>query len=308
MYRSILVPLDGSPFAEQSLPIATSIAKKSHATLTLVRVWDPSSYRDASELVPPAVNADAPERVAATEYLDAVATRLRSTSESSVNVSVRAGRIAGAIEECATEIGADLIVMTTHGRTGVSRAWLGSVTDAVVRLLAIPVLLWRPVEAPSPDAEVGLFRRIVIALDGSEAAEEILPHITAVGTLADAAYTLVRVVRPVVTPVHPYAYTAPAWQDDPAATEAAMSHARSYLGAIADRLKRAHPAAAVEIDVRLDQRVGSAIVDAVRDHSADLVALTTHARRGVRLLLGSVADKVLRGTEGAILVLHPAAH
>jgi nucleotide-binding universal stress UspA family protein len=305
MYRSILVPLDGSAFAEQALPVAKSIATASGAKLTIVRAWDPSNYHFDSELTPPFLEAAAHDRTVATEYLDAVATRLTTTTQIPVSAVAVAGRAADAIHECATNVDADLVVMTTHGLTGWSRAWVGSVADAVVRTVATPVLLCRPVETP-PAAPSKLFSRVVIALDGSAAAEEIVAHAVEIGRMGDASFTLVRVARPVRTPVHPYAYAAPAWQTDEAATEEAVSHARNYLNATAESLKARYPAVAIETDVRLDERAGVALVDAVRDHKADLVALTTHARRGVRLVLGSVADKVLRGTDGAVLVLRPA--
>lgn len=306
MYRSILVPLDGSPLAEQALPVAVAIATASGGTLTIVRAWDPSNYRFSSELTPPFLDRDAHDRTVATEYVNAVAARLGTTAGLRVSGTVVAGRAADAIHESATNVGADLVVMTTHGLTGWSRAWLGSVADAVVRTIAAPVLLCRPTENPSPTPP-RLFSRVVIALDGSAAAEEIVTHAAEIGKIGEASYTLVRVVRPVVMPVHPYAYAAPAWQTDHPATEEAVTHARNYLDATAVQLKARRPGAAVEVDVRLDDRPGVAIVEAVRDHKADLVALTTHARRGVRLVLGSVADKVLRGTESAILVLRPAA-
>jgi len=86
-----------------------------------------------------------------------------------------------------------------------------------------------------------------------------------------------------------------------------VSRAQNYLHAAAARPKAQYPGVTVELDVRLDERPGPAIVHAVQDHKADLVALTTHAHRGVRLVLGSVADKVLRGTDGALLELRPAA-
>jgi nucleotide-binding universal stress UspA family protein len=305
MYSSILVPLDGSPFAEQALPLAVSIATASRAKLTIVRAWDPSNYRFSSELTPPFLDAEAHDRMVATEYLDAVGGRLRTTSGVTVSAAVIAGRPVDAIHECATNVAADLVVMTTHGLTGWSRAWLGSVADAVVRTVAIPVLLCRPTETAAPMPSP-LFSRVVIALDGSPAAEEILPHAAELGRMGGASFTLVRVAPRVMMPVHPYTYAAPAWQIDQAALEEAVSHAHDYLNATAESLKARYPGSTIAVDVRLDERPGMAIVDAVQDHKADLVALTTHARRGVRLVLGSVADKVLRGTDGAVLVLRPA--
>jgi nucleotide-binding universal stress UspA family protein len=304
MYRAILVPLDGSTFAEHALPVAVSIAKALHAKMSIVRAWDPSNYRFGSEMPPPYLDAEAHDRLVAGEYLDAVAARLRSTDGIDVDVAVVAGRPADSIRERAVAIGADLIVMTTHGLTGWSRAWLGSVADAVVREVVTPVLLCRPAETPRSKSP-GTFEHILIPLDGSAAAEQILAHAAELGRIGGARYTLLRIVQSVKAPVHPYAYAAPAWQTDQAATEDAVSHATSHLAAAAEQLKARCPGASVELDVRLDERTGTAIVDAAREHQADLVALTTHVRRGMRVVLGSAADKVLRGTDGAVLVLHP---
>ena len=308
MYHSILVPLDGSAFAEQALPIAVSIAKSSGAKLTLVRAWDPSSYRFSSELTPPFLDTENHDRTIATAYLDTVVSRFRSADALGLDSAVVAGRAADAIIECRTQVGADLIVMTTHGRTGWSRAWLGSVADAVVRTDATPVLLCRPVDGPSTPRSAP-FARVLVPLDGSGAAEQILPHVAQIGRTGVASFILLRVVQPVVAPVHPYTYKgAPAWEtEDPARTKEAVSHARDHLDATREWLKARCSGATVDVDVRVDERVGWAIVNTAREQEADLVALTTHARRGVRLVIGSVADKVLRGTEGAVLVLRPTA-
>ena len=78
MYRSIVVPLDGSPFAEQAVATALPIAESSGAKVTLVRTWDPANFRYTSELTDPLVDDPAAhERLAAVEYLDGVASRLR---------------------------------------------------------------------------------------------------------------------------------------------------------------------------------------------------------------------------------------
>jgi nucleotide-binding universal stress UspA family protein len=101
-----------------------------------------------------------------------------------------------------------------------------------------------------------------------------------IGRTGSANYMVVRVVQPVVASVHPYTFNgAPAWQtEDPAATKEAVSHARNYLNATAGWLKAR--CATVDVEVRVDERVAGAIVNTAREHEADLVALTTHARRG----------------------------
>jgi nucleotide-binding universal stress UspA family protein len=304
MYRSILVPLDGSPFAEQALAIALTLAEASGAGVTLIRAWGPASYRYSSELTEPFVEVRARDKLAAADYLDSVAARLRPGTTATISVALIAGSVPEAIRECLTHGPDDLIVMTTHGLTGWSRAWIGSVADAVVRTVTAPVLLVRPLEA-SGAAPSGRFERVLVPLDGSAEAEEILTHAAEVG--ADARFILLRVERPVMIPVHPHSYAASAWLKDDEATEEVVRQAYDYLDTIAGSLKARRPEATVDVDVRFAERAGVAIVDAAQDYRADLVALTTHARRAARLVLGSVADKVLRGTHGSVLVLRPAA-
>ena len=304
MYHSILVPLDGSPFAEQALAVALTMAEASGAKVTLIRAWDPANYRYTSELTPPFLDAEARDKVAAADYLDSVAARVRSGTTAPIGVALIAGTAPEAIRECLTHRANELIVMTTHGLTGWSRAWIGSVADAVVRTVTAPVLLVRPLEA-SGAAPSGRFERVLVPLDGSMEAEEILTHAAEVG--GNARFILLRVERPVMIPLHPYSYAASAWKMDDDATEEVVTHAYDYLDGVARSLRARRPEATVDVDVRFAERAGTAIVDAAQDYKADLVALTTHARRGARLVLGSVADKVLRGTHGSVLVLRPAA-
>ena len=306
MYRSILVPLDGSAFAEQAIPVALTLAEGSGAKVTLARAWDPANYRYSSELTPPLgeVGARARDKLAAVEYLDTVAARVRPGTTVPIRVALIAGSAPEAIKECLTKEPHDLIVMTTHGLTGLSRAWIGSVADAVVRTVTAPVLLVRPLESNGV-APSGRFERVLVPLDGSAEAEEILTHAAEVG--GSARFILLRVERPIMIPLHPYTYAASAWRKDDDATEEVVTHAYDYLDGVAQSLKARRPEATVDVDVRFAERPAVAIVEAALDYRADLVALTTHASRAARWVFGSAADKVLRGTHGSVLVLRPAA-
>ena len=303
MYRSILVPLDGSPFAEQAIAVALTMAEASQAKVTLMRAWDPADYRYSSELTQPFLDAGARDKLAAADYLDSVAARVRPGTTASISVALITGSAPEAIRECLTQDPHELIVMTTHGLTGWSRAWIGSVADAVIRTVPAPVLLVRPLEA-SAAAPSGRFEHVLVPLDGSAEAEEIVTHAAEVG--GNARLILLRVERPVMIPLRPHTYAAPGWKMDDEATEDVLAHAYDYLDGVARSLKARRPEARVDVDVRFAERIGAAIVEAAQDYKADLVALTTHARRATRLVLGSVADKVLRGTHGSVLVLRPA--
>ena len=303
-YRSILVPLDGSPFAELAIAVALTVAEASGAKVTLIHAWDPANYRYSSELTPRFLDPSVRDKPAAADYLDAVAARVRPGTTVPISVALISGSAPEAIRECLTQGPHELIVMTTHGLTGLSRAWLGSVADAVVRTVTAPVLLVRPLESNGV-APSGRFERVLVPLDGSAEAEEILTHVAEVG--GKARFILLRVERPGMIPLHPHSYAGSAWRMDDEATESVVTHAYDYLDGVARSIRARRPEARVDVDVRFAERTGVAIVEAALDYRADLVALTTHARRAARWVFGSAADKVMRGTHGSVLVLRPAA-
>jgi nucleotide-binding universal stress UspA family protein len=200
----------------------------------------------------------------------------------------------------AASCGADLVVMTTHGRGPLSRFWLGSVADGLVRQLSVPLLLVRPKEGPVDlDAEVRL-RRFLIPLDGSAHAEAILEPALALGEASGAAYTLLRVVGPVPVVGYDVFGYAPAGTDV-ALAEQLRQQAAAYLDRVAGRL--CERGLEVRNHVVVNPSTAGAILTAADPRLADLVALETHGRGGpARLLLGSVADKVVRGAAAAVLV------
>jgi nucleotide-binding universal stress UspA family protein len=298
MYRSLLVPLDGSAFAEYALPFAASIARRAGASLQVVQAHVPAaSFYIGSELGAE-ITLDATVRENEAAYLDGVVKRLTENIPERVSRTLVDGLIADAIHEQALAVGADLVVMATHGRGPLSRFWLGSVADTLVRRLPMPILLVRPQEGtPNLGAEVTV-RRILIPLDGSELAEQILEPATALGRLTQAEYTLLRVLEPFIPPPHKL-------------HESLFDHlareAQVYLDGVAERLRGR--SLRVETRVVIDQFAAASILEEARVHAADLIALATHCRGGLpRLLLGSVADKVLRGALTAVLLHRPLSH
>ena len=148
----MLVPLDGSKLAEQALTKALDIAEGRKPTLVLLRAAEASTW-------PGADPTDEQVRVVreAEEYLDGVKAALARKGTRKVETSVWYGPPASAIVEAAGVTKADLIVMTTHGRSGLGRLILGSVAEAVLRGTSLPILLLRsdgaPVEPPPGTAE-----------------------------------------------------------------------------------------------------------------------------------------------------------
>lgn len=185
--------------------------------------------------------------------------------------------------------------MTTHGYGGFERFWLGSVADTLVRIAGVPLLLHRPHGGETvPFAG----RTILVPLDGSPFAEQILP---AASWLARALSAHVHLLRVVAPPPHPDDTPAPDSLGD-----SARADAERYLRQVS--LGMAEQGCHVEAHGVEQAQPARAILDFAEQHRVDLIAMTTHGRGDVqRLLLGSVSDKVLRSAAVPLLLYRPQA-
>jgi nucleotide-binding universal stress UspA family protein len=296
MFTKILVPLDTSAIAEQALPVAAAISKTAGAELRLVLVHDP---------VPVDGRTDAPSnailKLMERAYLDGKAGELEARFGISPVTEHRTGSAVQTIIALANEFGTDLIVMTTHGRTGLSRAWLGSVADSIMRSLDVPVLMLRPFEPGVAHPTAGIFNRIMIPLDGSQRAESIIDAALTLGG-PDATYLLARVVAPVcvvLNAAEPYALMPVVI--DSAGTTLAADAANRYVQETAAGLL-AKGMTSVEQSVVISEFAAPALLELATASQIDLVAIATHGRGVSRLVLGSVADKLLRGGTMPLLI------
>jgi len=302
LYRSIFVPLDGSPFAEQALPIAAEIARRAGAILQVALVHHPvPALATALEVPEIETQLDQEARLRERTYLDGIVTRLRSTANIPVSAVVLDGAVADALQGQIESTGTDLVVSTTHGRGPLSRFWLGSVADQLMRRLHVPLLLIRP--AGDATLVPKSISRVLIALDGSPFAERALACATALGRVFGASYGLVFVVEPPLPIADPSGLMVLPTSGD---TEARIRHnAKQYLDGIAERLRKdgfevsCHP-----VD---GPNAASTVLGQADTIKADLIALASHGAGGFeRLVVGSVADKVIRGSTRPVLVVRPA--
>ena len=152
--RTLLVPLDGSALAEVALPYAVELAARTGATIHLVRVVDVPAMLYQSWVQMPA-SADIINQLEqdlvqdAESYLTMVAEQLRSQGVD-VKTRVRSGLPVAELLALEQEVQPDLVVMATHGRSGLSRLVLGSVAERLLREGTVPLLLVRPSEEPAP--------------------------------------------------------------------------------------------------------------------------------------------------------------
>ena len=305
MATPILVPLDGSELAELALPHAEALGRHIGASLVLVRAVEVSGLpgTDATDAQVRAVDE-------AESYLARIA-RLLAQRGVPAETATPYGEAAGRIVEESRLREAGLIVMSTHGRSGLSRWVQGSVAEQVLSKASVPVLMVRAWERElSP---VGEHPRLLVPLDGSSFAESALPVARDLARRLDGDLVLVH-AKPVDqtdlvygtarAPLWHGTHSTPYMQPFPMAypvDEALDTGHESYLRRVAGELKR--DGTVVEIDNR-DGDVVEVITDAAREHGAALVVMATSARTGLRrAVLGSIAGEVLR--KGATpLVLH----
>ncbi len=286
--HTILVPLDGSTYAEHALPLALGLAERTGAALELVRVRPYRSMREESEKKP---FLDQGPPSMERRYLDDIARQLATITP--VNVKVLLGDPAESIVNRAADAGAILIVMCTHARGGAGRLLLGSVADAVVHSAAVPVLLIKPPPTRVTLPSVRQPGRVLIPLDGSPQSEQMVDvALRCLGTPRPAV-TLVRVVHPEAALV-----SATAGHDG------RDQNVEGELATQAERLREFHVAAETRL---ITDRDPAAVILAEADRSgARLIAMTTRARRGAsRAVIGSVADAVLRGASCPVLLFRP---
>ncbi len=295
MFQSIMVPLDGSAFGEQVLPLAAGLARRAGARLELVHVHAGlESGTEEGVLVPVAAmdRWDGEVQEAERLYLSDAAARIAEREDLSPHVALASGRIVDALEAHAGGIGADLVVMSTHGRGGLARAWLGSVADGLMRRLPVPLLLLKPQEAGPIAVGDPPFGHVLIPLDGSRASETVLDPALDVARACGAQVRLLVVVATWRTPTQ--AGEAVGMDGSRESAEAYLARARAVV---------AQRGLLVEARVVVHMSPAAGILEEAATHGCDLIALATHGRGGAaRLLLGSVADKVVRGSPMPVLV------
>jgi nucleotide-binding universal stress UspA family protein len=287
VFKRILVPLDGSMQAEQALPYAVTLARKLSAKVILMSALAPAERWAEGGASRPEEEA---EEKAARNYLQSVS---RLADNVHADVRVLWGPAAASICVCADDDAADVIVMTTHGRSGFARWLIGSVSDRVLRTTRKPLVLVHSTESPAT-APVE-FNRLLVPLDGSGLAEAALPVARELARSLDASVVLERVV------MMPVSWGSEAYQPDPTRLiEYMETEARDYLQKTAGVIKDG-------VEVQTEVSVGlpaAVIIDAAAAHHADMIVLTTHGHSGpARWIMGSVADSVVRHAERPCLIV-----
>ncbi|MCI0433549.1 MAG: universal stress protein [Gemmatimonadetes bacterium] len=303
MSRNILVPLDGSGFAEHALAAAIGLARASDGQLHIVQVHEvPFMPLPPESIVRWDSAWDDSLREREQAYLRSLADRVVERTGLAVRTQLIDGDPAYALGEYAREAAIDLIVMTTHGRGGLSRWWLGSVAGDLARNSHTPVLLLRPGEQELDLGASLNIRHVLVPLDGSGLARDVLEPATWLGSLSGACYTLLTVTLPSPPVTQPFMIPE-VWADQKT-IDAEQLRTAAELGRIAARLRK--KGFDVQAAVEPHMTPARAILEYARTHDVDVIAIATNGRSGIaRFALGSVADKVVRGADRPVLLFRP---
>lgn len=301
MSGHVLTPLDGSRFGEAALPFASAISDHTGWNLHLLHVHVPDPRH---RKLLPAIPSQGPwsgrdqfdwALRAREAYLEGTVERYGLRVGSMTALKAGKEGVSSTIRRHAEALSTDLIVMTTHGRTGAERFWLGSVADALARATAVPVFLVRTTSEGLARRGMSEVRRVLVPLDASPVGERILGPVLQLAPVLDWRVRLLHVVP---TRILFGARSYPLLAGD-----IVERHRRGteYLRGVAAQFRdRGVP---VEIEVIEGDDPTRAIVEAAHEGETDLVAMASHGRGGLtRAILGSVTDGVLSRSSLPLLV------
>ncbi len=307
MYARILVPLDGSNLPEQVLPYVRILASAFNIPISLLNVFEPVPPQLADpdhNLFETQIAANF--RDGANDYLEKVKSTL-GDMDVPISCEVHEGNPANHIVDEAEKTNDTLIAMATHGRSGLGRWLMGSVTDKVLRSTTSPMLITNAREDAQDAPELHL-KNVIVPLDGSPLAEQVLPYAIPLAKAHGLNVVLVR-VTPSAEEYRRYmnqqmvsaaatVYSGPYEEF----AKDADAQAMQYLHQVKEQLAGE---GVLSIDDRLVRgHAADAILNLIENTPDSLVALTTHGRSGVgRWLLGSVADRLVRHSDTAVLVV-----
>ena len=294
MYEKILVPLDGSELAEVALPYAEELAGRMGSEIILVYVGES--------------NED-PYRHMYQAYLDKMIETTRQGAERNlaklvakaidIKSAFLAGNPAEEIVDYADREKIGLIVMATHGRSGLRRWALGGVADKVVRATEQPVALIRSKGARADVREKGILTKALVPLDGSKESEAVLPYIEELASKLKAEVILLRVLT------MDYVVTS---DEQLKQIKHRRASTKDYLRKVAARLKQKGIAAKAEFRETMVHNEASEIIKLANEAYVDVIAMSIYGQSGIsHWAFGSVTERVLYEGDTPLLLVRPGA-
>jgi nucleotide-binding universal stress UspA family protein len=285
MWKKILVPLDGSDLAELALPYAEELANAFKSEIILLHVSDPADtrHRHMHEL-----------------YVKEVADRIRERIRK-VSPVVVSGKAADEIISYAEKNDVGLIIMTSHGRSGIMSWATGSIASKLLQATAVPMLLVRAVKPGRKVQRPVLLNRILLPLDGSEAGEAAVGY---VGDLMSRLESEVILFGVVSSGQHIRTVGGLDYISYPEEQLAMFrKEAEEYLDGVYRKLKRRKGTVKVTIKVGADD-IGQEIFKFAEEKRVNLIAISSHGHSGIeKWVFGSIANKVVQESKAPVLVI-----
>ena len=283
MYEKILVPLDGSEVAEQAMPYVEQMAQRLKSEIILITVCLPGD----------------PLERALTEYIERRAEKIQSLGVKTRSLCIE-GEPATSIINFAEKNKVGLIVISTHGKTGVSNWPLGSIASKVVQRSNIPVFLVRSTHPGKAPAEIEL-SKILVTLDSSRFSEAIIPYVEKLAKSMNSEVTLLRVIESAKLP------QLAAYRDREKYEKDFMAKMEREAERYLDKKKTALAGKGVKVNSAfLTGKPIETILQYSEEKSVNLVALTTHGFSGIsKWAYGSVASKIIEGSPKPVLLVRP---
>jgi len=300
MYRSVIIPLDGSRLSEAILPYARAIAQAFHCPVDLLQVIEPETIETLGDpgrgSFLDVVEADL--RRSTKDYLNTV--RASFDTGSSVDCHIEVGNPAEVIMKRAEQASEALIAMSTHGRSGLQRWYVGSVADKVLRTSKNPMLIVKGGEQveSSEETATACIERLLLCLDQSPLAELAVPHAVALAEALGARLDLMCVYT-ALTRAEPGEGFLPNYET---MTATLRHEARGYLEKQASTLE--HMGLGQVNCIVQEGDAAAEIIDVAHKMEENLVVMSSHGRSGIgRWVLGGTTDRVVRYSKDPVLVI-----
>lgn len=276
MFDPILVPLDGSLLAEGALPHAVALARAFSAKLVLLRVLDKNQASEKAQLFD-LVNWQI-NKTGAKLYLEKISARLQAAGLR-IDTAILEGLVAESITEFSLKQEMKLIILSSHGRSGLSQWGISSVAQKIIFCAPTSVLIIRAHQPVSGELVEGRYKCILVPLDGSRRAENVLPMVSQLARFHKSQIHIVHVVKK-----PEMARQMPPVREDVELAERIVTRNREEAIRYLDQVRQHSPLDGIEIQTHLltSENAAATLHELADKESIDIVALSAHGYSGYK--------------------------
>jgi nucleotide-binding universal stress UspA family protein len=284
MFEKILVPLDTSRMAAQALPFAAQLAGAFSSEINIINICEEQKTSETGFCQ---------------SYVDEQAEELKKESKGQtfrIKTIVMSGSPAHKILDYVHSQNVDLIMMSSHGRSGVVLWPLGSTADKILRRTSAPLLVFKVKETQGGEVPVGLFERILVALDGSELAASVIPYVAAISEKLNSEVILLRIVE-----TERQMHTLGRIDSVPYIEKELESEKKRVMEYLEQERQKFSSPEKVKTMVKTGN-VAQEIIICAKQLNVGLIALSSHAHSSLESwVIGSVTNKILHAGNKSIL-------